>query len=161
MKKGCNVKTYTLYALAVVLVSWVSWAQSPVKQTPPAVLEPKDAARTIHRDIADSSPIAAARISVVPNPVKAGANVKIRIVLENRSDRDISLPPISRTAPAIVFDARDSEGAFCPKRSTDARCTISVPASSLPIRFQGLELEGQRQRQRQFRLTIKSRRLHY
>jgi hypothetical protein len=85
----------------VALLACAAAAQSTAPPASNRGVDAQSVAGTTHRYIADLSPIAAARISVVPNPVKAGANVKIHIVLENRSDRDISLPPGAPFKPSF------------------------------------------------------------
>ena len=77
--------------------------------------QPKATIETKHTVVADSSSLASATISAGHGVFKAGASIKIHLVLQNRSDHNIGLLPPSRTAPSLVFDVRDNRGALVPE----------------------------------------------
>lgn len=72
----------------------------------------------VHHEIAESSPIAAATISVVQDPDKRRAKVKARLVIENQSDHEIAF----ESSGYAVWDIRDAQGALPPE--TDIGCTL-------------------------------------
>jgi hypothetical protein len=93
---------WRLLVLAALIGARVLVAQSP---------------ETVYRPhVAESSPLALEIISA-QGPIKAGAPVKIHLVLENRSEHPISLPPSTPGpfVPDIVFDVHDASGARSPE----------------------------------------------
>ena len=64
----------------------------------------------VHREIADSSPVASATLRSVQNPVKAGSDIKIHFVLENRSDHGIKY-----FGDLLEVDVRDQYGKLPPE----------------------------------------------
>jgi hypothetical protein len=112
------MKAGILLAFSIALIIFVVTAQPSKAQELRVEGEPEHIIGVVHRDIAESSPLASATISALQSPVKAGEPVKIRIVIENRSDHEIVLPDFG----AFVFDARDSNGDLLPE--TDIGCVF-------------------------------------
>jgi hypothetical protein len=79
------------------------------------VREPDQVIGIVHRDIAESSPLASVTISAAKHTFKVGEEINIHWVLVNLSDHDLLLEPDSSVA-----DVRDADGALPPE--TDLGC---------------------------------------
>jgi hypothetical protein len=92
LKKEVNVISLRLLGGVVVMSTWSLAGQS--------------AGPVFHPNIAASTPIALPIISA-QSTIKAGTPVKVHLILQNRSNRSIGLPPTPLFFPAIVFEVRE------------------------------------------------------
>jgi hypothetical protein len=103
------MRASVLSAFAIALLVLTATAQSDAPVGRPAGGEPPHPVGAVHREVADSSPVASATLSPIQNPVKAGSITKVHFVLENRSDHAIKYIGFP------VLDVRDENGNVAPE----------------------------------------------
>lgn len=127
----------SVYVLLVALAAYAATAQSPQASKP--VVDNGHSTGAVHRDISESSALASAVISTVRNPATVGDGVKIHVVIQNRSDRDIELAD-----SIVVFDARDGNGALPPETYLGCLAHYFSPCykTAKPTVHAGAQLQG-------------------
>ena len=107
------MRRFVLSVFAVVCVALTATAQS---QAPARdhVRVGSEEIGVVHKEIAESSPVASATLQAIKNPVKAGEGIRVHFTLENRSGHDIEYT--SGIHP--VIDVRDENGNLAPETET-------------------------------------------
>jgi hypothetical protein len=101
------MRGFALLAFAVVCLALSATAQAGPKAGPHEIRE----IGIVHKEIAESSPVASGTLQAVKNPVKAGEGIRVHFTLQNRSDHDIQFGD----ALVPVLDVRDENGDLAPE----------------------------------------------
>jgi hypothetical protein len=119
--RASNCSVFAVFLLALTAAAQLQAPASAHVRVGPEVIG------IVHKEIADSSPVAFATLHAEQNPVKVGSIIPIHFTLENRSDHDLKL---FGGFPEV--DIRDKDGKIAPETAFGCGDHFFSPCHTAP-----------------------------